>query len=53
MSKNRCRKLKYKTWQEAELALIKIKIDRKGRRPEKRWYWHDDCKSYHLTSQER
>ena len=53
MSKNSCRKRKYGTWQEAEFHLLILKDQRGGMsRPERRWYYHSDCKAYHLTSQE-
>ena len=54
-----CGKIRYRYMSEAALALSKAKFQRlqaqtdgaENHRSEKRIYWHEQCNSYHLTSQ--
>lgn len=47
---SRCEKRRYDAL-GAMLALTKIRGRRKGTYTEKRKYWCEQCKAYHLTSQ--
>lgn len=44
-----CRKKRFKRKIDVKMILA-FKSDRRG---ERRYYWHSECKAYHLTSQER
>jgi hypothetical protein len=47
---SRCRKVPYRTKLDAKIALSRTYLSQKSKREERRIYWCQEHKAYHLTS---